>query len=569
MCGITGILDYNGGVDPEELDRFTDALAHRGPDGRGTHIDGPIGLGHRRLAILDLSDAGKCPMPFGGQDGRRYWITFNGEVYNFLEIRADLQKLGHRFRSDTDTEVVAAAYAEWGEDCLLRFNGMWALAIWDAHEQRLFLARDRFGVKPLYYSAGSRFLFASEIKAFTRLRRFERSLNRDVAALVLGGAQAYEGTTEATLMNGVRRLQGGCSLVVSREGVRERRWWDTLANIPAPPSTYAAQVEGFREIFLDAVKLRMRSDVPIGTCLSGGIDSTAVASSMAWLHARNPGSMARAASHWQKAFIATFPGSFLDEREFADQAVRHISGDPVYWEFAGPEAARHLVDTAWAMEEVYPGIAVPVWSIYRKMRENKVLVSLDGHGGDELLCGYTWYLDWPMAKVNANLYNDFHRTLLPSILRNYDRCSMAHGIEVRMPFMDWRLVTYCFGLQASSKVGGGHTKRVLRDAMQGIMPERLRLRQSKIGFNSPMFEWYNGDLAPFLDRVTRHPLWLESPFWNGRELGEAIRGKCRAKAWTRSDWDHTLAVWNMLNLVIWQVLFVEGREEDLRGWEPR
>ncbi|OQX22477.1 MAG: hypothetical protein BWK80_30440 [Desulfobacteraceae bacterium IS3] len=161
MCGIAGILNLNGPINPDELDRFTDSLTHRGPDGRGTFVDGNLGLGHRRLAILDLSEAGKCPMPYGGYDGKRYWITFNGEVYNFLELRDELKKLGYRFRTETDTEVVVASYAHWGEDCLLRFNGMWALAIWDSLEKKLFLARDRFGIKPLYFWGTRRFAFSS------------------------------------------------------------------------------------------------------------------------------------------------------------------------------------------------------------------------------------------------------------------------------------------------------------------------------------------------------------------------------------------------------------------------
>ena len=168
-----------------------------------------------------------------------------------------------------------------------------------------------------------------------------------------------------------------------------------------------------------------------------------------------------------------------------------------------------------------------------------------------------------MNQVNANLFRDFHTTLLPAILRNYDRCSMAHGIEVRMPLMDWRLVTFALGLPAEAKIGGGYTKRVFRDAMTGIMPDAIRQRRSKIGFNSPMIEWYNGAMAPLIRRVVNHSLWLESPFWNGQQMRDAVLAKTNARAWTLKDWGGALQVWTMMNLVLWQLLFVEREKIEM------
>jgi len=559
MCGIAGILNFNGQpVDSSELDRLTDALNHRGPDGRGTYIDGSLGIGHRRLAILDLSDAGRCPMPYGGSDGKRYWITYNGEVYNFLELRSELEQLGHRFRSQSDTEVILAAYAQWGEDCLLRFNGMWAFAIWDSLEKKLFLARDRFAIKPLYYLPTHRFVFAAELKAFLALDGFSPAINEQIIPQLIKGSQAYEGITEQTVMQGVRRLLGGYSLSIDAQGKGVmKKWWETRNHIPQIPVKYEDQVEQFRELFFDAVRIRMRSDVPVGTCLSGGMDSSSVASSMAWLHQKKKQGLERCTQDWQHTFVASFPGSKIDERDYADEVAHHISAKPHYWIFDNDEALSHIVDSLWAMEDVYCGIAVPVWCIYRELRRNNIIVSLDGHGGDELLVGYTWYLDWIMSQVNQNLYNDFHLTLLPSILRNYDRCSMAHGIEVRMPFMDWRLVTFAFGLPAESKIGAGYTKRVLRDAMTGIMPERVRKRINKIGFNSPMIEWFNGGMSQMIHKIVNHRLWLESPFWEGPKLRDHVLAKTQAKAWTYDDWGLSLHIWVLMNIVIWQMLFVE------------
>lgn len=597
MCGIAGLFQFKHSVDRGELGRFTDALAHRGPDGRGLLLDGQLGLGHRRLAILDLSRRGRGPMPFEASqsvafgprwrgkiaefraDGcenaaltpYRYWITFNGEIYNFLELRRELAAMGHRFRTETDTEVVLAAYAQWGEACLPRFNGMWAFALWDRQERVLFLARDRFGIKPLYYlQTAERFAFASELKAFLALEGFRPALNGDIVPAVLENAYALEGTTADTLMAGVKRLPPGHTLRFAPDGaVQVRRWWETRDHFPAVPARYEDQVAQFRELFLDAVRIRQRSDVPLGTCLSGGVDSSAVASAMANLHRGKAADLARCPADWRQAFVADFPGTVLNERTYADEVVQSTGAQPHYWVFDQQEAVQHVVDSVWSMEDVYGGLATPVWCLYRELRRAGVIVSLDGHGADELLGGYAWYLDWPMAQANGNLYRDFHSTLLPAILRNFDRCSMAHGVEVRMPFMDWRLVTYAHALPVESKFGAGYTKRVLRDAMQGLMPDRVRLRRFKIGFNSPMVEWYNGGLAPLITKITNHPLWLDSPHWNGPALRDAVLAKSNARAWTMADWAETLRVWTRLNLVLWQLLFSEKSSADLGISAPR
>lgn len=564
MCGITGILSFNRPINPIELSRFTNSLSHRGPDGEGTYIDGPVGLGHRRLAILDLNQAGQCPMPYGGADGRRYWITFNGEVYNFLELKKELLNAGFTFRTETDTEVVVAAYAHWGEDCLFHFNGMWAFAIWDSHAKTLFLARDRFGIKPLYYLGTDRFAFASELKAFLSLDGFTPALNTHIVPTLLSRSYAYEGTTDQTTLKGVQRLPAGHALTINPQGQgRLRKWWETRDHIPAVPSRYEEQVERFRELFLDAVRIRMRSDVPVGTCLSGGVDSSAVVSSMAYLQQGKRNGLERCPRDWQQTFITSFPGSELDERRYAEQVVEHIGARPHYWVFDPNTTTAHIVESVWAMDDVCPDLGVEAWATYRTMRQNNVVVSLDGHGGDELLCGYSWYLDWPMNQVNDNLYKDFHYTLMPTILRNYDRCSMASGVEVRMPIMDWRLVTFAFGLKAESKIGGGFTKRVFREAMKGIMPEAIRVRRQKIGFALPLFDWYNDELLPFIRKVTNHRLWLESPFWNGAQLREQIIRKSEAGAWSYNDWGECLRVWTYMNLVIWQLLFVEQDISDI------
>lgn len=568
MCGIVGIFDMSGAIDQGQLDRFTDAIAHRGPDGRGTYIGTKVGLGHRRLAILDLSTAGQCPMCYRLPNGLEYWITFNGEIYNFLEIRAELKKQGYVFQTETDTEVILAAYIHWNEDCLNYFNGMWAFAIWSVADEKLFLARDRFGIKPLYYTTyQARLAFASELKAFLALEDFTPQLNEAIIPQVLNNAFAYEGLMPDSLMQGVYKLPAGYVMTINRRGQSSlRRWWNTSdhLNLESIPQDYAEQVEHFKVLFEDAVRLRMRSDVPTGTALSGGVDSSAVVCQIADLYQKNVHhlDLSRCFAEQHACFVASFPGNLNDETHFAKQVIEHTRSKAHYWTFNNEASVQHLIDSVWSMEDVYGAIAIPIWSLYREMRQNQVFVSLDGHGGDELLGGYNWYLDWPVSQFGANLYRDFHYTLLPSILRNYDRCSMAHGVEVRMPIMDYRLVTYAFSLPTEAKMGGGFTKRIFRDSMAGSMPDNIRLRRSKMGFNSPMTEWFNSGFIPVIEYIVNHPLWLNSPYWDGKQLREFVLYKSYTRSWTYEDWNTSLAIWTYMNLVLWQLLFIEKMDKE-------
>ncbi|HTO94438.1 MAG TPA: asparagine synthase (glutamine-hydrolyzing) [Bacteroidota bacterium] len=564
MCGIAGIVDPSGAASPLDLRAMTDLLAHRGPDGGDMRADGGTALGHRRLAILDLSDAGKCPMRYVDPAGGAYTITFNGEIYNFLELRRELEGLGHRFRSASDTEVVLASYAEWGDEALLKFNGMWAFAIRDEGRNELFLARDRFGVKPLYYHANGRIVFASEMKAFTALPGFRVQMNEPLVRRILGASEPWEGMTDETMMAGVRSLPAGHSMRVASDGrFSVRKWWETRDHLPGVPVRYEEQVEEFRRLFLDAVRIRMRSDVPLGSSLSGGLDSSSVASAMAWLHRAGTDALERSPADWQKAFVAVFPGSRLDERAWAEAVAPAIGADVRYSAFDPQEAVRTLQDAAWAVEYVHGILASPVWGIYREMRRSGVVVTLDGHGADELLGGYAGYLDVPVDELNGRLYSDVHRTMLPSILRNYDRCSMAHGVEVRMPLLDWRLVTFAFSLPPAAKIGGGFTKRILRDAVQGILAEPVRTRRSKIGFNAPLIEWFNGPMRDVALRLFEHPFWNDNPFWNGKVAARDLKRRMGAGDWTYREWPDVVRLSIMLNLVLWQSLFVERKRLEL------
>ncbi len=595
MCGIAGIWNLNGQpVSPAMLECFTDSLAHRGPDGNGFYIDpeANLGLGHRRLAIIDTSDAGRQPMSFGDE---RYWITFNGEVYNFLELKAELEQAGYQFKTDSDSEVILAGYHYWGEDCQLRFNGMWAFAIWDRNERKLFASRDRFGVKPLiYYFDQKHFAFASEMKAFLALDWFQPDFDPAMVSAALSNERLIEGD-ERCLLQGLKHLLGGhCLTLRIGEKPKIRRWWNTLDHLEVVPQAYSDQVQQFRELFLDACRIRMRSDVPIGTALSGGLDSSAIVCGMDYIsHASNT-KADRMASEWQKAFVMTYPGAMIDERKYADEVIKQTGVTPIYCTGMPDMYLEHFDQILFQFEEI-SDIHLGPWLVYKTQRENGIVVTIDGHGSDEALTGYPWHVtaafkdailklspahaykfvaimrglelfpndqfyvksvqslfskliagprhswllkpaadfsspafeaDQPMLRdrdlLFKKLYIDFHFTQLPSVLRNFDRLSMAHGVEVRSPFMDWRLVCFAFSLPSSSKIGSGFTKRILRDSLTGILPEAIRARTQKLGFPNLAEALFSPRVQEFIRDMVHCTEFQQSPIWNGKRIADDL-----------------------------------------------
>jgi asparagine synthase (glutamine-hydrolysing) len=604
MCGIAGIVNLRGKpVEPEQISRLLDRMAHRGPDGARTwfNAERSVALGHRRLAIIDPGASGNQPMATA--DGR-YVITYNGEIYNFLELRRELEAQGAVFRTESDTEVILAAWQAWQEDMLPRFNGMWALAIFDTQTRHLFLARDRFGIKPLLYAMSpERLVFASEQRAIVQSGLITASVDIGVARRLLIDAFGIEGS-ERTLCNEISRLQGGHSMWLRDGKLSVRRWWCTLDHLPALPRTEDERVERFRELFQDAVALRMRSDVPIGTCLSGGFDSSAVICAMSAHQQAGMGPRDNAA--WRHAFVATFPGASNDERPMAEEAAAWANVDPTFIEIGPNDALLDLDRILGDTDDVYIGLPTAVWLTYRELSLHKVRVSLDGHGADELmgayrqeggsaafrirnaLAGLSSNSQWagrgvdllrammirrqgqyflrgglfempaPLALVgdgdvlpddwgslNKRLYRMFHATVLPTILRNFDRISMAHGIEVRMPFMDWRLVTYTMALPEASKSSNGYTKWVARKAMADLMPESIRMARRKVGFNSPMPEWLNGPLAGWTAALLQQKVAAFSELVDEAALSNAVNRLTVAKSW---DWESVGRIWPYLNM---------------------
>ena len=535
------------------------ALDHRGPDGDGSFADDGVALGFRRLAIIDLSDAGS--QPFASDDGTLQ-LLHNGEIYNYRELRRELEGRGRSFRSQTDTEVIVRAYEEWGDDCVRRFNGMWALALWDGPRQRLFCSRDRFGVKPFYYSwDGGRLAFASELKAFRAVGELEPHLPavRDFLE------QGYVDHTDDTFFAGIRKLPPAHSLVVDERGLHVSRYWEL-----EPRDVDGDSADAVRELFLDAVRLRLRSDVPVGTCLSGGIDSSAIVCAVDHL-LRTEAENARPVGERQRTFTAFFEERGFDERPFAEAVVAQTRSQPHWVTFDSRELVDVLPSIVRTQDEPFGSTSIVAqWFVMRAAKEAGLKVMLDGQGADETLAGYHGYFGPFFADLlrsgqlrelgaelrayrsvhgaglattaealarpflpervrwaargrarggSALVHPDLPRTEtphangfdggylrrqmqlilmqrgLPELLHYEDRNSMAHSLEARVPFLDYRLVELLFSLGASDLIHRGRTKDVLRRALADLLPPVVRDRVDKLGFVTPEAAWLRNGLG--------------------------------------------------------------------------
>ncbi|MBI5210952.1 MAG: asparagine synthase (glutamine-hydrolyzing) [Elusimicrobia bacterium] len=630
MCGIAGIARFDSpgpleGPDRDVLGRMTDILTHRGPDDRGTWLDGGcgLGLGHRRLSILDLSPAGRQPMASG--DGAAQ-IVYNGEIYNYLEVRRELEALGERFRSGTDTEVILAAYLRWGERCVERFNGMWSFAVWDGRQKRLFLSRDRFGVKPLYYfSAPGIFLFASEIKALLLHPEVPRRPNLRALYQFLATGWGYVEVEEETMFAGVRQLLPGHNLSLRGGTLEKSRYWSLPLERKAVPEAEA--IETFTQLFEDAVRLRLRSDVPVGTCLSGGLDSSAV--TWAVKRFRDPGGDL-------ETFSSRSSLPEYDEGRYIRSCAESLGAAnfPAYP--AGRDVPAVLPKLLWHHDTPYAGASVfAQWEVMRTARERGFKVLMSGQGADEVLGGYLKFLPfrlagllgsgrvtdavaersgmlaahssdalrlpwlgllrlwgswavrkrWPTASrppcrsldyvdtaafprqegwirvetpptfspLQAELYRSLTVSPLPAILRNDDRNGMAHSIELRSPFLDYRLVSFCFGLPDDLKVQGPRTKHLLRRYLAGRLPE-IAARPDKKGFLNAAADWFRDELYGWArDIVSSRSFRERGVFRADRVMGMLERHR-------RREGDFSLNLWCVVNVELWHQAFFDRGE---------
>lgn len=513
MCGIAGIFNLNGSpVPPVLLRKMADAMAHRGPDGEGFYVDGFVGLAHRRLAIIDLSPSGHQPMIT--QD-KQYALTYNGEIYNFQELRAELERLGYKFRSKTDSEVVLYSYVQWGEKCLDHFNGMFAFAIWDKTKQELFLARDRYGIKPLYYTLQNKsFFFASESKAFLTQPEFKKRVDFEALFEYFTFQNIF---TDKTLFDGVKLLPAGCWMKIPlgncSPSLSPVQYWDFNFSEPLKEISENDYLSELSRLFCQAVNRQLVSDVEIGAYLSGGMDSGSIT----------------AIAATQLPYIKTFTCGFdlssasglemgFDEREKAERMSNLFKTEHYEMVLKAGDMERILPKLAWYLEEPRVGQSYPNYYIAR-LASKFVKVVLSGAGGDELFGGYPWryyratvnnsfgdyidkyYLFWqrlipnsllkevfnpiwgkvenvwtkdifkdvfrkkdisldrPEDYINYSLYFEA-KTFLHGLLVVEDKLSMANSLEVRVPFLDNDLVDFAMKVPVHLKLG--NIKEVVR-----------------------------------------------------------------------------------------------------------
>lgn len=573
VCGFAAIVSL--GTEPVSagvVSRMTEVIRHRGPDDEGYFVSGRVGFGFRRLSILDMSPLGHQPMQ---SDDGQVTLVFNGEIYNYVELRGDLETLGHRFKSTGDTEVLMRAYLQWGSDCVRRFNGMWAFLVYDARSGKLFGSRDRFGIKPLYrHMNGGHVLLASEIKAIRASGLYGKETNWTTVARFMFDGRLDD--THETFYAGIEQVPPGTSFELDPQGrLRQWRYW-SLEELPA--LEVADPAREFAHLFEDAVRLHMRSDVPVGVHLSGGLDSTSIVCAVARLRrAANSNTPLLAFSYMDPDYEES--RYIADTVEQAQATLVRLTTDPLrLWSIVKEVLS-------FQDEPVYSMMPLVVYELMRLTAANGIKVVLNGQGADETIAGYpslfreywctliaagqpayAWsevgrhaqanggqrsklfldslrhlaqsrlsavapyrrlarwrrrrrhrqhrwftpqlaellplagYDEQPALSLNEVLARSVYRTPLPQILRIEDRNSMAHSIESRLPFLDYRLVSLVFGLPADWHMRGPWNKFVLREAMRGRIPESVRSRIDKMGFPVPARQWIAGALhEPVLD----------------------------------------------------------------------
>jgi asparagine synthase (glutamine-hydrolysing) len=614
MCGICGIFHQQSEkpVDENMLQEMNKILVHRGPDDDGVWTDGNIGLGHRRLSIIDLSKKGRQPMHYG----ENLVISFNGEIYNYIELRNILSDRGYRFTSHTDTEIILAAYTEWGDKCVNHFVGMWAFAIWDSNKKVLFCSRDRFGIKPFHYlyKNGS-FYFASEAKALYNIPDFNGKVNiTQLYRFLQLGWTIYK---DETLLEEIKSLPPGHNLIVNAEQFKLTRYWD-IESFEVDDRPFEEKANDFLSMFKDSMFLHMRSDVSVGACLSGGLDSSSIVSMCRHLYPDQS----------LKTFSAYYSyGGKYDEREYIkllnDNKVKQYFIEP-----KGQELTDHFLPSLWYHD--FPAGASSYLSQYFVMKlanERGIKVLLDGQGADEYLGGYSHYFfrlyanminsfQWKKllknlgmkkkinhlslvqitsilvkslllsfisennyyalanrlnvpdvfkgsakgryrsitleninsSKVTTILYNELMLINLPMLLHKEDRNSMAFSIESRVPFLDHRLVEFAFQTRVEDKISDNTTKRLLREALNGIMPDKIQKRRDKIGFTTPGEEhWLRGPLMEFTEEL----LQLDPAYWDVASIRKYLN------RFRKGDNRYGKFIWRLTNFAQWEKLLRE------------
>lgn len=641
MCGISGIYNVNSKpVETDKLEKMVSIIHHRGPDDEGyllvnsstgkfascygkdtieelkpilkplvNDFSADFALGFRRLSIIDLSAKGHHPMC--NTDGS-IWIIFNGEIYNYLEIREELISLGYSFTTKSDTEVIIKSYQHWSVECLNKFNGMWAFALWDQNKRQLFCARDRFGIKPFfYYFDGKTFIFGSEVKQLL-VHDFKKEIDESVIykSFAIG---AFTINSDNTYFKNIKILPHSHYILVSKDHFEVSRYYDLVPKqFESSGLCFEDACEQYRELFKDAVKLRMRSDVEVGSTLSGGLDSSAIVTS--------------AVNYTDKQF-KTFSSYYTyepryDERKWINLIVEKTNSKAQFISASAMQVWEDLPKIIWHHD--YPlesSSPVAQYYVMDLARKNNVTVLLDGQGSDELTSGYNhgfyrYYADLisglsfkrimneipdyfrynqkgsffgksskifaslllnekklynlelnsgfnlvikPITPIHLNeikeldtsrlsnfLYNQIMSTSIQTLLHFEDRNSMAHSIESRVPFLDYRLVEFVFSLPSHYKIKGNYGKYIHREALKTIVPSEILKRKDKIGFLSPGEGiWLKNEYKPMVEEIFNSSEFKNRGIYNHKVINETY------KNYQNGAGQYGKKIWQLITLELW------------------
>lgn len=615
MCGIAGFYGFEN---KNLISKISQELAHRGPDGEGIFSNGIVTLLNRRLAIIDLKTGDQ---PKYNED-RSIVVVYNGEIYNYKELREELQKRKYRFYTESDTEIIVRGYQEWGEECFDRFNGMFAIAIYDRKKEKLILARDHFGIKPLYYSIkDSELIFSSEIKPIFYSGLIKKEPNERIIFRYL--KYRVHDDQEETFFKGIKKLLPGQMMTIDGDGFRVKDYSNLKENLKN--STVHKDIneneesKKFRENFIKAVQLRLISDVQVGTCLSGGLDSSTVVSVINKL-LKAKVSESASIGKIQKTFSAVFPGSSNDEEKYIDDLLKKTPRVKNFKIKPTPQTfINELQKFITAQEE--PTISSGPYAQYKVMEEasKHVKVVLDGQGSDEMLAGYDPYFfvylrqllkekkylkfiqealaAWDIVSkylrirlrralgfkkevdlnkvlsspftakyqseqfrsVNNNLkqrlIDDIFHDSLPSLLRYEDKNSMGFSIEGRVPFLDFNLVKYIFSFSEEAFIKNGWNKNILRNAFEDLLPKSILKRRNKVGFTTPEQEWFK-NLTSEIYSILLSESFAGRKYFNRQEI---LR---QYELFTEGKNDDTLLFWRLINLEIWLRIFFDQKKKE-------
>ncbi len=616
MCGIAGFYGFQ---DEKLIKKISQQLAHRGPDGEGIFQNTQVTLLNRRLAIIDLK-TGDQPKY---NDDKTVVIVYNGEIYNFRELRADLRKKGYKFYTESDTEVVVRSYEAWGKTCFKRFNGMFALAIYDQRKNQLFLARDHFGIKPLYYVwLKNRLLFSSEIRPLIESGLFKKEPNDRIIYRYLK-YRVHDDQSE-TFFKQVKKLMPGQLASIDKKGLKLEFFSNLeqeLRDLSTQQRQFQSEGTEFKQKLIEAVKLRLIADVSVGTCLSGGLDSSTIVSVINHL-LKIKDNEAKAVGKRQQTFSAIFPKAVNDEEKYIDELLGKTKTIKSFK--IKPQAKEFIKEiTAFISAQEEPTISTGPYAQFKVMElaAKHVKVVLDGQGSDEMLAGYDPYFfvylkqlikqkrlfrlimeliySWDItskylrqkmistfgskSNLSANkilsetfiskfqseqfkirgdnlkqrLIDDIFYNSLPALLRYEDKNSMNWSIEGRVPFLDFNLLKFVFSLNDTAFIRRGWNKNILRQSFSNFLPKLIVKRRNKIGFTTPEEEWFK-QIKREIFTIFLSESFAKRKYFRRQEVVKAFQTFIEGK---NSD---SMLFWRLINLEIWLRVFFDRQKEEIK-----